>query len=201
MERTHYAKAEASYPWLGPLLETYHLTDEAIKEDLPLQKKKIPCKPGCCNCCINGIVPINKVEMAGISWFLVEQLQGQMRDRIIRELERFQPGQDKCPFLVDTQCGVYALRPLSCRTFYILGKPCEKGEDVSVDRMRDIYQPPRQKLKTAARPMLSLMGFKTPDRQDGAFEDGLLWTISHPLHELDWKSYLLTNVKEHDSAR
>ena len=198
MERTHYPDAESRYRWLAPLLDTYHLTDKVIREDLALQEKKSPCGPGCCKCCSYEIIPMTEIEARGISWFVVENLKGRIRDKIIEELERYKPGQEKCPFLVDTRCGIYAVRPLACRTYYVLGEPCKTSWIIDDSQPNEIYRPPVEKMKEAVRPLLGAYGIHDPEKQSRAFHGAYLQKIAKPLNDLDWKAFLLNNIAIYD---
>jgi Fe-S-cluster containining protein len=197
MERTYYPESESSHPWLGPLLDTQNLMDNAVSASMAPHRDKVPCGRGCAACCKGGIVPINNVEARGIRWFVTEQLRGEIRDRVISQLKGFEPGQGVCPFLVDTECGIYAVRPIGCRTFHIIGKKCGKNDNISAIDDKKIYRIPNEKLRDAAQPMLSV--FETFDREDQSRQvySGYL-RAARPMRDLDWASYILYATKTPD---
>jgi len=198
-ERKRYPEHERQYPWLGPLLETYHRTDRTVQKDLKKSGKKVACGKGCDVCCHNMGVPITEPEVPAVSWYVVEMMRGETRDKLIREIEDFEPGQEKCPFLVDSACGIYAVRPLACRTFHVFNKKCQPGESIVDTRPQDFYIPPSAKLLEASRPLFRHLGFLTSAEQDEAFHSGFLESISHELNHMDWKTYLLNNISIYEA--
>jgi len=74
-ERKRYPEHERQYPWLGPLLETYHRTDRTIQKDLKKSGKKVACGKGCDVCCHNMGVPITEPEVPAVSWYVVEMMR------------------------------------------------------------------------------------------------------------------------------
>jgi len=199
MDKPHYPEAEAKLPWLGQLMETYRRTDKIIREDLASSKRKIACKEGCSACCKNIKVPINKVEMAGISWFIVDNLKREARMRIIDELEKTDRDEGSCPFLIDTKCGIYAVRPLACRTFYLHGEPCLEDENIFEQRENDFHRFPVRKLQKAARPLLSALGVNGKTNQLQSIGENFLMEQSRPMLSINWRTFILNNVELRDS--
>ncbi len=65
-------------------------------------KKKLKCRPGCIECCMNfSVLPMEAA-------FIAEK---------IKELSPAQTDDDtNCPFLLENQCSIYNIRPIICRT-------------------------------------------------------------------------------------
>jgi len=198
-ENLHYPEDEARLPWLGQLLESYRRTDRTVSDELASSKRKIACGKGCDSCCKNINVPINQVEMAGISWYVVEALAGQQRDRVIRTLGQHEPESGRCPFLVDTECGIYAVRPLACRTFYLHGEPCGPDENIFLTRENDFHRFPKRKMQKAALPMLAALGIEGKTRQMRSFDSDYLMNVSRSMLSIDWKTFILNNIALHDA--
>lgn len=184
-------KDEARYPWLSPLLDTYHYLDTAfaqyIREDQRRQNQTIACKKGCCECCKAHSIPINLFEIQGISWYVMEELKGPLRDEIKKQLKIAKERKD-CPFLVNGICSIYPMRPIACRTFFVYGKPCFPGEDVIKTRPSDLLGPNKEIGKQSAYIMLPLFGITDYDEQNKAFESGFIADQSRLMHTLDWNA-------------
>jgi len=63
-----------------------------------------------------------------------------MRLKIKRSLISHKRGEG-CPFLIDSVCSIYPVRPLACRQFNVFGKPCTDGEDPYYTRPEDVLKP------------------------------------------------------------
>ena len=77
------------------------------------------------------------LELQGISWYVCEVLRGKDRTCVREQLASY-PDIGHCPFLVDGLCAVRPVRPLSCRQFFVLTRPCTENEDVTRTRPDDI---------------------------------------------------------------
>lgn len=177
------------------LLKVYRDTDAVIQKDLKEHGRDIPCGKGCDTCCHNACIPISKPEITGIIEHIKNDIDDEMLERIETELKRSAENPEKCPFLVDTECGIYAVRPLACRTFLIHGKACEPGEDISKGRMDDLHRLPKEELFQAARPLLELYGLETEEQQREAFGNGFLVDQTVPMHYYDWSANLLSIIE------
>lgn len=188
-KRQKYPKDEIHYPWLSILLDTYHLIDieyaKYIDEDQKKKNKRIVCKKGCHACCIKPFVPISQPEIQGISWYVIENLKGLLRNQIKEQLKMFNKI-GHCPFLVDKTCAIYPVRPIACRVFFVYTKPCLPDEDLLSSRLFDILPPNREISKKSALILFPLLGITEPDKQLEAFENGLLLELSRPMHGRDW---------------
>ncbi len=90
------------------------------------------CRPGCARCCIEvGNVDAVTLEGLRIRNF-VQRLARPRRMDLAKALARNrrlkrQPGHVRCPFLLkNNTCGIYPVRPFSCRQLYSL-TPCSDG--------------------------------------------------------------------------
>jgi Fe-S-cluster containining protein len=199
MERTRYPRSEGENPWLTPLLDTYHQTDEALRLDIAKTELKPLCKKGCDSCCHNHEIPLNEIELQGISWYVTEVLREETREKLIEALENFSNNRRKCPFLIEQECSIYAMRPLACRTYYVLGRPCKQNENISITRPYDKYISPIKELEKAAQPLLKQFGFTDKRLRKQAFNSGFLLSRAIPLLSLDWRSTLLPDIELHDA--
>ena len=193
MPRKRYP-AEKEYDWLTPLLDTYDRTDKAVKRNLKPHRKNVACGKGCSECCKNADVRINEKEIAGISWYLHEVMRDN-KDQVMRQLENFEAGQEECPLLAGNICAVYPVRPLACRTHYVLGRKCQPGED-NIDRL---FMHPEGSLHAAAFPMVKLYGYDTVEEQRAAVSSGFLGTVSpQRIHTFDWSQWLMMGLQMRD---
>lgn len=62
------------------------------------------------------------------------------QDKLIKNIKA-QSERRACPFLCDRRCAIYPVRPLNCRQYHVLNRPCAPGEDIAKDRPRDICIP------------------------------------------------------------
>jgi len=190
-QRVRYPEAEAKYPWLSILLDTYHVLDTGISLELPYEKErrkeKVACHHGCGNCCLRPTVPIAELETLGISWFFLENLSGKTKYIVESQLKNHRRD-TKCPFLVDKACSVYPVRPIACRMFYVFGQPCQPKEDVSKTRPRDMWTHSRELAQRVAITMLPYFGITGKRQKIKAFEEGFLYSVSMPMHELAWEN-------------
>lgn len=139
-------QAEAKYPWLTGILDTFYISDVQVEEHLRKIAKNgvVPaCRQGCQACCLEPSVPFTAPELAVISWYASEVLAGDLRARVKTRLIEHR-SRLECPFLVDRVCSIYEVRPLICRQFLVKSKPCEEGEHVLETRPHDIVPLPRE---------------------------------------------------------
>lgn len=189
-QRGRYPDDEARHPWLSILLDTYHVVDVGIsielKEEHKKRKSKIACHKGCSNCCLRPNVPITPLELLGISWFATEKLKGEVREEVKKQLlhHRQTP---QCPFLVNSLCSTYPVRPNACRIFFVFGEPCGPGEQLHLTRPEDIWTHSRDVARRVAMTMLPFYGITGKRKKIDAFEDGYIASISTPMHEVSWE--------------
>ena len=96
---------EAKHPWLPVLLRMHALVDAGIAAAVRSEERRRgvrrACRSGCDVCCrTQSDIPVFQIELAGISWYCAEKLEGSARAAVRAGLERHVPGARECPFLV-----------------------------------------------------------------------------------------------------
>ncbi|EPR43165.1 protein of unknown function UPF0153 [Desulfovibrio sp. X2] len=194
---------EAALPWLAPLLDAYALMDAAMhaaaREERGRTGRAPACGPGCAHCCRQP-VPASEAELRGLAWYAAKTLRGPARARVAEALRGLRL-QSPCPFLLDGACAVYALRPLACREFVVLGRPCAAREDPTTARPDDMLLPPPAAQRGALRLLLP-RGVLSEEKQGLHGEDGekgengkaararALLAASRPLQRADWRKLI-----------
>ena len=188
-QRVSYPEDEAKYSWLSTLLDTYHVLDTGISLELKQaeleRRAKVACHNGCSNCCVLPVVPITEPERWGISWFSSEKLTDDVRKSVAYQLQHHKEI-TQCPFLVDTTCSIYPMRPIACRMLFMFGNPCKPDEDIEKTRMHDAWTHSRDVGKKVAMTILPLFGITEKREKVIAFEEGYLYSVAKPIHELSW---------------
>jgi hypothetical protein len=186
-QRLRIPEQENAHPWLGILLDALACIDagtRAVLAALPSNAPSVACGPGCSQCCQDQLIPVTPLEITGLTWFCLERLKGETRKKVAQRLARSAPV--GCPFLVDRRCAVYPLRPIACRRFIVLGRPCRNGEDVWVSRRQDLLLPPPEYKTAADRRMLPHYGVNEPEAIDAALKQERLRSISQLLFACSW---------------
>ena len=184
---------EARHPWLPVLLRMHALVDAGIATALLAEERRRgerrACRKGCAVCCrTQGDIPVFQIELAGISWYSAEKLDGPARPAVRERLGEHAAGNRECPFLVEQSCAVHPLRPMACRLFTVFGRPCAEGEDPFHERRAEMLTPPPGLLARAYRVMLPFHGvIETRDQEDW-LERGLVRTLAINLPSCDWQS-------------
>lgn len=193
---------EAKYVWLPMLLDSYHIADVGISVELDREEKKrntkVVCHQGCSNCCNRPTVPITPLELLGILWFVSEKPDGDIK-AVVKERLLHHRQTTQCPFLVDSLCSIYLVRPLACRAFFVFGAPCQPGEDVSLTRPNDVWTHSRDIGCRVAMAMLPFYGITGKRKRIEAFENGYIFSISKLMHELPWEM-LSSQIEQFDQA-
>jgi Fe-S-cluster containining protein len=188
--RMRYPEDEAKYPWLSILLDACHLTDTGIAVELVEEERRRQstpgCRDGCCNCCIKANVPVSPLEKLGICWFAVEKLTGEVRALLETQL-RNHGDAPHCPFLVNSRCAIYPVRPFGCRVFFVFGKPCESPDNIGLIRKADIWTHSRDLARRVAMLMLPYYGIKTKADKAAAFEKGFIFSQMTPFRREKWE--------------
>lgn len=201
-QRLRYPVEEVEHVWLPILLDAYHIADVGISIELRQEEKKrnakVACYPGCSNCCSRPTVPITPLELLGILWFVCEKLEGDVRAVVKRQLLHHRQT-TQCPFLVDSLCSIYPVRPLACREFFVFGAPCQPREDVSLTRPNDMWTHSRDIGCRVAMTMLPFYGITGKRKKIEAFENGYIFSISKVMHELPWET-LCDQMEQFDQA-
>ena len=188
--RFHYPEDEARYPWLSILLDAYHLTDAGIEvelaEEIKRRNQQPGCHRGCLNCCLKANVPISQLERAGIAWFVTAKLSGDAR-RILEDQLQWHKDIPHCPFIVDSLCSIYPVRPLACRIFYVFGTPCESASSISTTRKADIWTHSRDLARRVAMIILPFYGIKAKAEKIKAFKEGFIFKQMTLLRSEPWE--------------
>lgn len=130
------------------------------------QGRRAACGRGCCDCCRHD-VPATPLELAGLRWHVREEMRGEtaaaLRERVRNKISEPRPA---CAFLLGGSCAVYAVRPVACRRYMVLGDPCAEGEDVLAFRPHAALAPSRDMLNAAyaeTLPYYAALGENIPD--------------------------------------
>ncbi len=205
-ERTRYPEHEARHPWLSRLLNAYHLSDEATRQDLAEEAARRghapACRSGCTVCCQGQAIPVSDFEALGLWWYAAEilppaaqrRLRGQLANR--RDAKGSTPDTEyaDCPFLMDGACSVYPLRPFVCRQHHVFGAACQQGENLRQQRPRDVFNTGQSAARGMAWEILPLYGVGEDD-VDRLFERGYVGSRSKSLDTLP-----LENIITHMDA-
>lgn len=190
--------AEAKYPWLKVVLDTYYISDAQVEEHLRTLSKKgiVPaCHKGCHSCCLRATVPFTEPELATISWFASERLTGETRERVKQRLFEHELSTE-CPFLLDRSCTIYPVRPLICRQFLVANQVCTPDENVLETRRQDIIPLSREAvIRPVAMRLLDYFKFKSSIAKKKAFESGFIHHNAKDMHDYDWK--IIANSMTH----
>jgi Fe-S-cluster containining protein len=195
LARERYAQEER-YAWLTILLDSYAINDFELLKDIRREEKsrgeKIACHKGCFYCCLKPDVPITRPELSGISWFITEIMNEDMRDKLRLRL-RLHRKSLECPLLLDEICSIYPVRPIACRIFLVYGNPCDKGEDIARTRKGDIHPPNREIARCVAMRLLDDQSFNLSGKgqKEKAFESGIILNSSRPMHHVDWAQFIV----------
>ncbi len=187
--RPHEADEE-QHPWLTMLLDAYHILTTGIALAIPDEEAQrgatLACGAGCNACCLKPEVPLSQLEILGIWWYVIEKLPPDEREalnaRLLRHHEEL-----ACPFLAETHCTIYPLRPLACRFLHVFGTPC-KSEEVPVEtRPQDMWIP-EDAVPPAILAMLPYFGFTTEEARLQALKEGFLVTVSGLMSDFPWEN-------------
>ena len=190
-ERLAFAEDVARLPWLGLLLEVHHTTDEGVAQGIRQAERagrKLACTRGCAACCrSHSDIPVYPLELAGIAWYLVEKLGGELRARVRQQLARHK-AHTACPFLVDEACAIHALRPMACRHFNVFDRVCAEGEDAFHTRREDVLTPVAFYKDKALATMLRHHQVPTEAERKARVADGSVHGLAQSLREVRWEN-------------
>ena len=194
LSRRRYPQ-EHRYSWLPILLDSYAIDDYEkqldITNEMTKRDENIACHEGCLGCCTNQAIPITMFEFMGISWYYSEVCEGEIRKRVRPRLLHHKKTVE-CPFLLDTICSIYPVRPLACRDFFVFGEPCKMDEDPFVARPHDMLPTNRDVSKYVALRLLDFPYFScsTMEQKRKAFDEGIIVNSGRPMHGLDWTEFV-----------
>lgn len=87
--------------------------DARLKSCFEDQAEYICCKKGCSACCEKGDYPISELELRYLMQGYAEA-NAEVKRKIQKNILEIEKG-GKCPFLIDSNCSIYAYRPIICR--------------------------------------------------------------------------------------
>lgn len=201
--RLKFEEHERKYGWLTILLRAYYQNDLGTHNEMltffEKNKRKIACYKGCYNCCLNPVVPITEIELMGISWYVSEIITDPATLDNLKVQMHSHKDNLSCPLLVNGECSIYPLRPIACREFHIIGKPCTAGEDIATSRPEDIWAPSREVARKTAMELLPFFGFSTQKEMNDAYENGYIHQNTRDMHTIDWTE-MIKRMSYFDSA-
>lgn len=197
--------SESNYNWLPDLLDAYHIVDAGVLVEIDSQerktKRKIACNKGCYACCLNSSVPINQVELMGMSWYMSEVIDDKIYDRVSKQL-KCHTESTVCPFLLDEICSIYPVRPIACRMFFVYEKPCAEFEHVTETRPDDILHTSNVDVSwMVSQILMPHLGIRDKKVQREMFNDGYMLKNTRPIHTFDWNVFVENTDKIRDSMK
>jgi Fe-S-cluster containining protein len=193
--RLSYPEAESEIAWISMILDAYYTADlgvyQAIDKELSSGKRVLACSKGCSSCCRTHVtIPVYPLELLGLYWYMLDVVEENTRETLIRQLYEFAPGKG-CPFLIEGACGVHPLRPLACRFFNVFTKPCEEGEDPYYTRRHDVLTPDDKVKDKALSFMLPYHGIIQRSERREAMRNGYMHQFIKNLQEINWPKVAL----------
>ena len=189
--RLTFAEDEARLPWLGLLLSMYHTTDQGVAQGIrhaERQGRTLACARGCAACCrSHSDIPVYPLELAGIAWFVTEQVSGELRKKLQQQLAQYKAN-PSCPFLVDEACVIHPLRPMACRHFNVFDRACAEGEDAFHTRREDVLTPVAFHKNKALAMMLRHHQVPTEAEREAQVANGGVHRLAQSLRELRWEN-------------
>ncbi len=188
-ERLSHPVHEARLDWLSMLLDIYFITDCGVAEGIQREERKgreLACFKGCSACCrSHTTIPIFPIEITGLYWYIIEQTEGEIREKLKNQCHTHQAGQP-CPLLVDGACGVHPMRPQACRHFNVFNTPCAEGEDAFYTRRQDVLTPIKKYKDNAMAKMLPFHNITGRNQRREAIKNNSLNGYVRVLQEIDW---------------
>ena len=185
------------------LLEAYHVTDQGVAEGIRLMTAKgqrLACAKGCAACCVtHRSIPVYPLELVGITWYVTEKVEGEVRGRLMHQLAVHRHGQ-ACAFLVDQVCSIHPLRPMACRQFNVFNTVCAEGEDAYYTRRGDVMTPLKKYTHQAFVGTMPFYGIKTRARAREVVQSGMQHQLVKDLQNIDWR-HLADKMKDYDRLR
>jgi Fe-S-cluster containining protein len=191
--RLLFPAAEAAFPWLPMLLDAYFVADQGVAQGIRQQTdlgRTLACARGCSACCrSHATIPVYPLELAGLTWYATEHIQGEVRGKLKAQLLQHKTS-DPCPFLVDGACSVHPMRPLACRHFNVFGKVCAEGEDAFYSRPEDVLAPVTEYMDAAFFIMLPYYGVTDETERRRLIGAGAMHKLARVLQECRWPSLM-----------
>lgn len=188
-KRLSFPDDEVKIEWLSMLLDAYFNADQGVFEGIRHRMNKgdrLACAKGCSTCCTTHItIPVYPMELMGIYWYVIEQMNDERHGVIQKQLQRVTM-EDPCPFLIEGACGIHLMRPMACRHFNVFNRPCDIGEDPYFTRRDDVLTPLKKFKDKALSAMLPFHGIKQKAKQKEAMKQGLIHDLAQNLQEIEW---------------
>lgn len=154
--RHHDIALERSLPGASLILEGYALVDASVEAAVAAADRagrRLACDTGCDTCCRQPI-PVTPLEFLLLRTQVRFRVAPASRERLEVQLrtwlrEEPSPLRRPCPFLLEGACTVYAVRPLACRRYLVLDRPCTPSEVCTQSRPEDMLIPARGALHAA----------------------------------------------------
>ncbi|WP_165175923.1 YkgJ family cysteine cluster protein [Desulfovibrio sp. ZJ369] len=192
---------ESLLPDARLVLDACALVDLSVAEAVDKARKagRSPaCKTGCPVCCCQPI-PVTPLESLVIEAWLQLHVPVPRRMALARQFEAsaHQPPQLRpCPFLAENVCRIYPLRPLACRRYLVLDRPCAPGEDPARLRPGDLLRPDPAMLTASL--LRTLPWYKEwpsyPRPVTKATASAFFHAVTFVLQALPWQKMLEKNV-------
>jgi uncharacterized protein len=201
--RLTYPEHESKQAWLALTLEGYAIVDAGVHEGIRrevAQGRTLACGKGCAACCrSHATIPVYPLELIGITWYAIENVHGDTREKLIQQLRAHKSG-EPCPLLVEDSCSVHPLRPMACRQFNVFGKVCAEGEDAYYTRRADVLTPIRTFADVAFDVMLPFYGVKNSGERQRMIQSGEVHRLVKVLQEYHWPK-LAERMQTFDAQR
>ena len=88
--------------------ELLNIVDSHFEKVMQLQKNEMCCSKGCSSCCINDLT------VCSIEAFYIKTAISPTENKTFNT--KFNPDENNCIFLIDSECSIYTYRPIVCRT-------------------------------------------------------------------------------------
>lgn len=201
--RISFKEEPRSIPWLSMLLDAFYIIDKGISEAIKIEsrrQRKVACTKGCSICCkTHRDIPVYPLELVGISWYVIEKINGPVRETIKKSLREYKEN-DPCPFLIEDTCSIHPMRPISCRQFIVFGKACIEGEDPYYTRRKDVLTPIKKYVDKAFFIMLPFYGVKEESERMKIVEKGSMHAMVKLIQTCNWKS-LADRMEEFEKVK
>jgi Fe-S-cluster containining protein len=180
---------EDEHAWLTILLDALHVLDHGLADEVAVEEQRRGVRVGChagCTACCQSRLRLRRIEIEGIAWYASTRLDQDTWNRVKAQLAREDDG--VCPFLLDGQCSVRPLRPITCRTFFVFGEPCRVGERLFQIRPGDVFDRSEALDERVAMRLLDDESYGLGDEQAklAAYRTSMMYMSALDLQQVDW---------------